>query len=52
MTNDEAINCFYFAVKNVLELDSLGWLRGRKEAIRWCTKLSKHWDTPGKNIKN
>ena len=29
--NDEAKNCYYFAVKNLL--DSLGWLRDRKEAI-------------------
>ena len=29
----KAINCNHFAVKNLLELDSLGWLRGRKEAI-------------------
>ena len=33
MINDEAKNCYYFAVKSLLELDSLGWLRGRKEAI-------------------
>ena len=33
MINDEAKNCYYFAVKNLLELDSLAWLRGRKEAI-------------------
>ena len=33
MINDEAKNCYYFVVKNLLELDSLGWLRGRKEAI-------------------
>ena len=32
MINDQAKNC-YFAVKNLLELDSLAWLRGRKEAI-------------------
>ena len=30
--NDEANN-YYFAVKNLLELNSLGWLRGKKEAI-------------------
>ena len=30
---DEAKNCYYFAVKNLSELYSLGWLRGRKEAI-------------------
>ena len=33
MINDEAKNCYYFAVKNLLELNSLGWLGGRKEAI-------------------
>ena len=33
MINDEANNCYYFAVKNLLELNSLGWLRDKKEAI-------------------
>ena len=33
MINGEVKNCYYFAVKNFLELDSLRWLRGRKEAI-------------------
>ena len=33
MVNDEANNCYYFAVKNLSELYSLGWLRGEKEAI-------------------
>ena len=33
MINDEANNCYYFAVENLLELNSLGWLRGKKEAI-------------------
>ena len=27
MINDEANNCYYFAVKNLSELNSLGWLR-------------------------
>ena len=36
MINDEAKICYYFAVKNLLKLDSLGWLRGRKEAIINC----------------
>ena len=31
--NDEANNWYYFAVKNLSELKSLGWLRGKKEAI-------------------
>ena len=33
MINDEANNCNYFAVKNLPELNSLGWLRGKKEAV-------------------
>ena len=33
LTNDKANNCYYFAVKNLSELNSLGWLRGKKEAI-------------------
>ena len=33
MINDEANNCYYFAVKNLSELNSLGWLRGKREAI-------------------
>ena len=34
MINGEAnSNCYYFAVKNLSELNSFGWLRGRKESI-------------------
>ena len=33
MINDEANNYYYFAIKNLPELNSLGWLRGKKEAI-------------------
>ena len=33
MINDEAKNSYYFSVKNLSELNSLDWLRGRKEAI-------------------
>ena len=33
MINDEANNCYYFAVKNLSELNSLGWLRAKKETI-------------------
>ena len=36
MINDEAKICYYFPVKNLLEFDSLVWLRGRKEAIINC----------------
>ena len=31
--NDEVNNCYYFAVKNLSELNSLGWLRAQKEEI-------------------
>ena len=33
MINDEANNCYYFSVKNLLELHSSGWLKSKKEAI-------------------
>ena len=33
MINDKANNCYYLAVKNLSELNSLGWLRSKKEAI-------------------
>ena len=33
MINYEANNYYYFAIKNLPELNSLGWLRGKKEAI-------------------
>ena len=33
MINDEANNCYYFAVKNLSELNSSEWLRAKKEAI-------------------
>ena len=33
MINDEVNNSYYFAVKSLSELNSLGWLRGKKEAI-------------------
>ena len=33
MINDETNNYYYFAIKNLSELNSLGWLRGKKEAI-------------------
>ena len=33
MVNDEANNCHCFAVKNLSELYSMGWLRIKKEAI-------------------
>ena len=33
MINDEANNCYYFAVKSLSKINSLGWLRGKKEAI-------------------
>ena len=33
MINNEANKHYYFAIKNLSELNSLGWLQGKKEAI-------------------
>ena len=33
MINDESNNHYYFTLKNLSELNSLGWLRGKKETI-------------------
>ena len=33
MINDEAKNSYYFAVKNLPQLNFLGWIRGKKVAI-------------------
>ena len=33
MINDEVNNHYHFAIKNWQELNSLGWLQGKKEAI-------------------
>ena len=33
MINDESNNCYYFAVKKLSELNSSGWLKGKKETI-------------------
>ena len=33
MINDKAKSSYYFAVKDLLDLNSLGWFRGKKEAI-------------------
>ena len=33
MIIDETSKYYYFALKNLSELNSLGWLRGKKEAI-------------------
>ena len=33
MINDESNNCYYFSVKNLSELNSSGWLKGKKETV-------------------
>ena len=33
MINDESNKYYYFAIKNLSELNSLGWFRGKKELI-------------------
>ena len=38
MINDEVEKCYYFAVKNLLELYSFEWLRSKKAAIRLAYK--------------
>ena len=32
MINDEVNNYYYFAIKNLSELNSFGWFQGNKEA--------------------
>ena len=32
MINNEANDCYYFAIKKLSELNSLGWLRGKKRS--------------------
>ena len=49
MINDEANNCYYFAKKNLSELNSLGWLRGKKEAI---IKDDKSFQNPLNGVLN
>ena len=41
MINDQANNYHYFAVKNLLELNSSGWLRGKKVELISNDILSK-----------
>ena len=41
MINDESNKCYHFAVKNLSELKSLGWFRGKKEAIMTTKILFK-----------
>ena len=33
MINDKFNNYYYFAIKNLSKLNSLGWLQGKKETI-------------------
>ena len=33
LINEEANSCYYFAVKNLSQLNCLEWLRGKKETI-------------------
>ena len=33
MINDEANNCYYFAVKNLSAINSSSWFKGKKETI-------------------
>ena len=61
MTSDEANNCYCFAVKTLSELNSSGWLRGKKDTIisgdnNFRNALNdalnyRNIETPRKNIK-
>ena len=63
MINEEAKNCYYFPVKNLLELYSSQWLKSKKEAINNNNSFQNALDDtyyqnipekkrPEKNIKN
>ena len=59
MINNEANECYYFAVKNLWELYFWGWLRSKKEAIIngnndfqiVLDDALNYWPRPTKNIK-
>ena len=49
------LKSYYFAVKNLLKLNSSQWLKSKKK--QWFVmitpfKISKHWNKPAKNIRN
>ena len=45
--NDEVNNYYYFAIKNWQEINSLGWLKGKKEAI-----INNNNDNNNNNFQN
>ena len=47
MINDEANNYYYFAIKNLPELNSLEWLQSKKDAI-----INNNTDNNNKNNNN
>ena len=47
MINDEVNNHYYFAIKTWQELNSLGWLQGKKEAI-----INNNNDNNNNNFEN
>ena len=52
MINDEANNCYYFAVKNLSELNFLGWLQRKKEAIINESNNNNNNNTNNNSISN
>ena len=43
MINDEANNYYYFAIKNLSGLNSLGWLQGKRETyLERISKLKRY----------
>ena len=52
MINDEANNYYHFAIKNLLELNSLGWLQGKKEAMININDNNNNNDNSNKDFQN
>ena len=50
MINDEANNYYYFAITNLSELNSLGWLQSKKEAI--INNANKNNNNNSKDFEN
>ena len=52
MINDEANNYYYFAIKKLSELNSLGWLQRKKESIINNNNKKKNFQSALDNALN
>ena len=52
MINDEVNNHYYFAIKKLSELNSFGWLQGKKEAINNNNNNDNNNNNNNNNNKN